>query len=70
MESALSGLPVKEFDVPPGIVFVSIDPKTGLLARPGAPHAYLECFKEGTEPKKYADQEKGSAPIDFFQMDQ
>ncbi len=70
MMEALKGLPVREFDVPPGIVFVSIDPKTGLLARPGTPHAYLECFKEGTEPKKYSDEVKESAPTDFFQMDQ
>lgn len=70
MKEALKGLPVREFEVPPGIVFVRIDSKTGLLARPGMPHSYLECFKEGTEPKKYADEEKGSKPIDFFQIDQ
>jgi len=70
MKEALNGLPAREFDVPAGIVFVSIDPKTGLLARPGTPHAYLECFKEGTEPKKYSDEVKESAPTEFFQMDQ
>ena len=70
MSVALKGLPPKEFEVPSGIVYVSIDPKTGLLARPGTPHAYLECFKEGTEPKKYTNENEGSAPIDFFQMDQ
>ncbi len=70
MIDALKGLPVKEFEVPAGIVFVRIDPKTGLLARPGTPHAYLECFKEGTEPKRYAEKGTASNPIDFFQMDQ
>ncbi len=70
MKDAMKGLPVKEFEVPPGIVFVRIDPKTGLLARPGTPHAYLECFKEGTEPKTYAGTAKTSNPINFFQMDQ
>ncbi len=70
MQDALKGLPAKEFEVPSGIVYVSVDPKTGLLARPGTPHAYLECFKEGTEPKEYAEGEKKSNPIDFFQMDQ
>ncbi len=70
MQEASKGYPPKEFDVPGGIVFVSIDPKTGLLARPGTPHAYLECFKEGTEPKKYSDEVEESAPTDFFQMDQ
>ncbi len=70
MIEALRDVPPKDFEVPPGIVFVSIDPKTGLLARPGTPHAYLECFKEGTEPKRYSDEVKESAPTDFFQMDQ
>lgn len=70
MKNALKGLPLREFEVPQGIVYVSIDPKTGLLARPGTPHAYLECFKEGTEPKRYAYEEKGSKPINFFQIDQ
>ncbi len=70
MKEAMKELPVKDFEVPPGIVFVRIDPKTGLLARPGTPHAYLECFKDGTEPKTYAAKEKTSNPINFFQMDQ
>jgi len=70
MRNALEGLPIVDFQVPPGIVFVKIDPRTGLLARPGTPHAYLECFKEGTEPTQYAQTGKVSNPIKFFQMDQ
>ncbi|KFE72355.1 Multimodular transpeptidase-transglycosylase [Hyalangium minutum] len=49
MRVAHQGLPAREFEVPPGIVQVRIDPETGLLAgnsRPGR----LEPFLEGTAP--------------------
>lgn len=49
MRVAHQGLPVRDFEVPPGIVQVRIDPETGLLAgnsRPGR----LEPFLEGTAP--------------------
>jgi penicillin-binding protein 1A len=70
MLRALKDIPKMEFPAPPGIVYVSIDPKTGLLARPKTPHAYLECFKEGTEPRDYTDETKKSKPLEFFQLDQ
>jgi len=70
MLRALKDIPKTEFPAPPGIVYVSIDPKTGLLARPKTPHAYLECFKEGTEPRDYTGETKKSKPLEFFQLDQ
>lgn len=70
MLRALKNIPKMEFSAPPGIVYVSIDPKTGLLARPKTPHAYLECFKEGTEPRDYTGEVKKSKPLEFFQLDQ
>ncbi|HRT26640.1 MAG TPA: PBP1A family penicillin-binding protein [Syntrophales bacterium] len=54
MEKALAGQPVENFRVPEGIVFVKIDPKTGLLASPFSSDARTECFLEGTAPTEYA----------------
>jgi penicillin-binding protein 1A len=49
MKGAEEGLPPRDFEVPPGVVFAQIDPATGLLAgasRPGR----TEAFLEGTAP--------------------
>ena len=54
MERALAGQPAENFRVPEGIVFVKIDPKTGLLASPFSSDARTECFLEGTAPTEYA----------------
>lgn len=49
MRVAHQGLPVRDFEVPPGIVQVRIDPATGLLAGNSMP-GRLEPFLEGTAP--------------------
>ncbi|WP_373691643.1 penicillin-binding protein 1A [Hyalangium versicolor] len=49
MRVAHQGLPVRDFEVPPGIVQVRIDPATGLLAGNSMP-GRLEPFLEGTQP--------------------
>jgi penicillin-binding protein 1A len=54
MQKAMAGRPVRNFPIPAGIVFVKIDPKTGLLALPGAKDSLFECFKEGTQPTQYS----------------
>ena len=41
----------KKFNVPDGIVFKVIDPKTGLLAVPELEKKYTEAYIKGTEPK-------------------
>jgi penicillin-binding protein 1A len=45
---------VADFDIPPGIVEVEIDPKSGLLAYEGMENAKKEIFIEGTEPTEEA----------------
>jgi penicillin-binding protein 1A len=53
MKEALQDTPVLDFPVPPNIVFVKIDPKTGLLALEDCPDAVLLPFVKGTEPTDY-----------------
>jgi penicillin-binding protein 1A len=50
--------PVQDFPMPPGIVQVRIDGKTGNLAGPGSETSYFMPFKEGTQPTVV----EGSAP--------
>ena len=50
-EKALQGTPVEVFPVPDGIVFIKVDPKTGLPAKPSHRGAIFECFLEGTTPE-------------------
>ncbi|WP_407740213.1 penicillin-binding protein 1A [Hyalangium sp.] len=53
MRVAHQGLPVRDFEVPPGIVQVRVDPATGLLAGNSMP-GRLESFLEGTQPTAVA----------------
>ncbi len=53
MKEALQDTPVLEFSVPPNIVFVKINPKTGLLALEDCEDAVLLPFVKGTEPTDY-----------------
>ncbi|HZS37077.1 MAG TPA: PBP1A family penicillin-binding protein, partial [Polyangia bacterium] len=68
MQVALKGVPPTPFTQPPGIVVQKIDPKTGLLAAPGAP-AIEEVFLEGTAPTQVAPA-AGEANPDTFITDQ
>src|SRR3989338_7343818 len=56
MEKVLKAMPVKNFQIPSGIVFTKIDIKTGLLATPETSDIALECFIEGTEPTEFSEQ--------------
>jgi len=58
----------KVFTVPENVVFAKIDPKTGLLAKPGDENAVFEAFKEGTAPTKTSD-ETTPAIDEFFKGD-
>lgn len=51
MGAALKGDPESTMPQPPGIVTVKIDPKTGLLARPGETDAVFETFRQDRVPK-------------------
>ena len=68
MRKALEGTPVREFAMPEGITCVNIDPATGLRAREYNLRAYLECFKQGTEPNRFeptweVDPDSGSETL-------
>jgi penicillin-binding protein 1A len=58
MQKSVSELPVEDFEAPENVSFVLINPRTGKLAREGAPGAVMECFIKGTEPSVY-DGESG-----------
>ncbi len=50
MREVLAGTEDRPPQMPPGMVTVRIDPKTGLRARPGTPGAIFETFRKGNEP--------------------
>jgi len=64
----LKNEPVNVFTVPENVVFAKIDPKTGLLAKPGDENAVFEAFKEGTAPTE-TTEETAPAVDDFFKGD-
>jgi penicillin-binding protein 1A len=53
MTKALNRRPVRDFNQPPGIVVVQIDPATGLLPAPGT-EGINEFFMDGTSPTESA----------------
>ncbi|MFA6435196.1 MAG: transglycosylase domain-containing protein [Elusimicrobiales bacterium] len=57
METVLKEQPIRDFPVPDGIVFVTIDPDTGKLALPTCKKKLLEAFIKGTEPSVFCDAE-------------
>lgn len=60
MKAAHEGRPVTDFPRPSGIVTVSIDPATGLLAYPGQSDAVEEEFLDGTAPVEMANPDAGA----------
>ena len=50
MEVALAGRPEVEEPLPPGLVTVRIDPRTGLRANPGQSDAIFELFRQSQLP--------------------
>ncbi|MBI2963937.1 MAG: PBP1A family penicillin-binding protein [Deltaproteobacteria bacterium] len=69
MEGATERMPITDFPIPPGVVFVNIDGKTGLRPAPGDGNVTLECFRRGTEPEQIVQRAQGPAPDDFFRGD-
>lgn len=60
MKGALAGVKPSRFPVPPAnIIFVDIDPTTGLLASPSCPKTMSEAFVAGTEPQEYCSGHEG-----------
>lgn len=60
MKTALKDKPEGFYSQPPGIVSVRIDPKTGLLARPGQTDAVFEYFREENAPKEFAKAQEAN----------
>lgn len=54
MGEALGSYPKRDFTVPPGISFIRVDRKTGLLASDDSQDSYFQAFIEGTEPTESA----------------
>jgi penicillin-binding protein 1C len=55
MELMLERSPDKEFEEPPGLVWVGIDATSGLLPTEYTPRTRREVFIKGTEPTEYDD---------------
>jgi penicillin-binding protein 1A len=53
MQKAVISLPAEDFTAPENVSFVLMNPRTGNLAKEGAPGAVMECFIKGTEPASY-----------------
>ncbi len=60
-----------DFVPPPGVISVSIDPDTGLLARPNSGRTVSEWYREGTEPTEYTPDKAVLNPseVDVFKAD-
>jgi penicillin-binding protein 1A len=69
MEGATENMPITDFPIPPDVVFVNIDGKSGRRAAPGDENVTLECFRRGTEPQQGVQRVEGPAPDDFFRGD-
>ncbi len=58
---------VENFEVPPNLVFVEIDRKTGLLAVPGVcRYPFNEVFLTGTEPKRFCSNLEHMKILDYY----
>ncbi|NJK88964.1 MAG: penicillin-binding protein, partial [Myxococcales bacterium] len=58
-----------EFEPPPSVVFVAIDPKTGKRAREDTAGAVREAFVRGTEPEEFVTRKGEAMPDAFFMLD-
>jgi len=68
MRAALDGKPARDFDMPPGVLSVRVDPSSGLLAGAHVP-GRSENFLEGTAPTAEAPP-PGEASPDRFLMEE
>jgi penicillin-binding protein 1A len=60
MKEAHKGLPVRDFPVPPGIVFARADPDKGLPATPNKAGSRLTPFRRGTLPPAFKATASGA----------
>lgn len=59
----------EEFEVPPNLVFVEIDRKTGLLATPFCLFPMKEVFFPGTEPARFCSYEDHMKILDYYSVE-
>lgn len=57
---------IEDFEVPPNLVFVTIDRKTGLLASPVCKYPFQEVFLPGTEPSRYCSLQDHLRVLDYY----
>ncbi|MBU0990230.1 MAG: PBP1A family penicillin-binding protein [Proteobacteria bacterium] len=69
MSGTLKEEPVKDFEVPEGVVFAKIDAETGLLAGRHSEKTLFQSFKVGTEPKEYSPKPTSARLGSFSQFD-
>ncbi|HOE14669.1 MAG TPA: PBP1A family penicillin-binding protein [Candidatus Saccharicenans sp.] len=62
---AAGGL-IEDFEVPPNLVFVTIDRKTGLLASPTCKYPFQEVFFPGTEPTRYCTLQDHLRVLNYY----
>ncbi len=67
MQYAHRNIPETTFSVPDGIVFASIDNKTGTLPTSSSRNIVRQAFKEGTEPTASSSQKEEET--DFYKQD-
>ena len=69
MQDVLEGTPVKDFQVPQGVVFAKIDAKAGLLANALSEKTVFQAYIEGTEPREHVPEPTEAKSGQFSQFD-
>lgn len=57
---------IEDFEIPPNLIFVEIDLKTGLLATPDCLFPFKEVFIPGTEPDRWCSLEDHLRVLDYY----
>ncbi len=70
MAKALADKPAEDFAATDDVVFLKIDPESGLLARDGQPDAVNDVFRKGTEPTQFSDKSTQQQQRRFYDYDQ
>jgi penicillin-binding protein 1A len=69
MQKFLEGRREPEFEAPPGIVFVRIDPDTGAVVPAGSAGGVSEPFKKGFTPDEMEQRKGAPTTTDFMKID-
>ena len=68
MKSYLKGKPIRGFEKPNDVLYVTIDPDNGLRVTENFPNHIIEVFQRGTEPHEYSRSELKDwiGPDDYY----